>query len=145
MWISKQNENGQWTTGDQSATSLGTQETHDCIRRFCFPKSARLLSREEFQRVFHAKNKFCGEVVHIDYRMSRRPLPRLGITVSRRFGKAHVRNHFKRSTREAFRQHCWQFPDGIELNVSPRHSTIIPSTKQIVSDLLNLIEKIERA
>lgn len=138
MRISQQNENSFWKTSDQPASSQRAQKAHNSLKTFCFPKSARLLSREDFQRVYHARNRFSGEVVVIDYRSTKQVFPRLGITVSRRFGKAFLRNHFKRLVRESFRLNRVHFPLGFEINVSPRQGNTLPSMEQIVADFLNL-------
>ena len=44
----------------------------------------------------------------------------LGITVSKRYGKAHSRNRFKRVVREAFRHLAPSLPHDLEIHVVPR-------------------------
>lgn len=46
--------------------------------------------------------------------------PKLGITVSKKHGKAHARNLFKRRVREAFRHTYSQLPPQAELSIFPR-------------------------
>lgn len=48
------------------------------------------------------------------------PYPRLGLSVSRKVGKAVVRNRWKRLIREAFRLSRSQLPAGVDLIVIPR-------------------------
>lgn len=45
---------------------------------------------------------------------------RLGITVTKKFGKAHLRNRFKRLIREIFRTNFNQLPKGIWVHIRPR-------------------------
>ncbi|MBN2292748.1 MAG: ribonuclease P protein component [Pirellulales bacterium] len=46
--------------------------------------------------------------------------PRLGLSVSRKVGRAVVRNRWKRLIREAFRLSRHQLPDGVDFVVIPR-------------------------
>jgi len=48
------------------------------------------------------------------------PYPRVGLSVSRRLGRAVVRNRWKRLIREAFRLRREQLPVGIDLVIIPR-------------------------
>lgn len=68
------------------------------------------------------------------------PQSRLGICVTRKFGKAHDRNRFKRIVREAFRLHYGLIPSGLDIVVYPRSSEISKKMKmQDVAEDFSLI------
>ncbi len=135
MWLSQENENCQGANHRQSATQSRPQEAHPGVR---FPKDARVRSRNHYYGILKAGNKVFGKTIGVDYRLGRALKPRLGITVSKKYGKAHDRNRFKRVVREAFRSYCLNFPKDLEINVFPRKTTEPPSKRAILDDLINL-------
>ncbi len=76
----------------------------------------------------------------IEYVPSRSEETRLGITVSKRFGKAHERNQFKRRLREAFRTTLHRLPKGYDLNIRPRGLAKTSSSQQIAKELCYLLQ-----
>jgi ribonuclease P protein component len=141
MGISQENENRRRSESDQPSSSPGTQKTV-CLRQ-SFPKGARILTSKHFLAVLKARTKLFGALITIDYRLGRAKRPRLGITVSKKYGKAHDRNRFKRVVREAFRVIAPTLRSDLELNIAPRHSLLRPVKSAILEDLIQLIAKID--
>lgn len=137
MWISQKNENSSRSNHSQSPPPQQTQKADNCLS-FCFPKSSRILSKGHYHRLSRSGNKFFGESIGMDYFLGQSSCPKLGITVSKRFGKANQRNKFKRAVREAFRLTQHNFPKNLEINVFPRKSTA-PSLLSAIKDLEMLI------
>lgn len=107
--------------------------------RFCFQRESRLLSSRQFRIVDrHGKEKI-GRFMRIQVREVFRPDRKLGITVSRRFGKAVARNRFKRLVREGFRHAQHQLPDHIQINIRPLVGAQRATMQMIQQELIDLI------
>lgn len=77
-----------------------------------FPKSRRLLRRADFQRVYDGGTKIVGPFFLLFVRRREEEGPcRIGLTASRKVGKAVIRNRAKRLVREAVRRHWDSTPD----------------------------------
>jgi ribonuclease P protein component len=106
------------------------------INRLIFPKSFRILCRNDFRSVAREHNRFFGKVLLIDSRPSESL--RLGITAPRSFGNAVHRNRFKRLVREVFRNHRTKFPP-VDLVVLPKKGAEPLSLEVVKKDLLQFI------
>lgn len=110
-----------------------------------FPKSSRLLKSHQFSRVAKYGRTLSGKFLFVHICESRNPTLKLGLTVSRKFGKAVRRNRFKRLVREAFRLNQHRFPLFLHLSVRPSRS--FPenaSLEEVQEELCHLISPIER-
>ena len=60
---------------------------------------------------------------------------RLGITVTKRFGKAVQRNCFKRVVREAFRLSRGSLPEGVDMIIRPGKGGNIATMPEVKKEL----------
>ncbi len=112
---------------------------------YCFPKSLRLRKRRQFQRQIHNGQRTAGKWIIVECFLNHLEVTRLGITVTKRFGKSHDRNRFKRIVREAFRYCNKDLPSGYDLIVKPRAHAKEALSCDIQSELVQLVCKHERA
>jgi ribonuclease P protein component len=137
MWIPEENENCQRAPSHQSQTASRTQKT----QRLRFPKQARLLTSPQYQKLYRHGRRHVGTYIAIDFRRGYSFNPKLGITVSKKFGKANQRNRFKRIVREAFRLSLPYLPFDIEMNISPRSLSSEAKMSHILEDFKELYAK----
>lgn len=81
-----------------------------------FPKSRRLRTRVEYQRVYEHGTRLRGAGFAVFCRRAEASGPgRVGFSVPRRVGGAVVRNRVKRRLRELIRRQWDKLPEGCEL------------------------------
>ena len=68
------------------------------------PKQKRLAKRREFLRVYESGRKLFARFVVMFFAPNDLPYSRLGITATKKVGKANVRNRLKRWSREVYRK-----------------------------------------
>ena len=83
-----------------------------------FPRTSRLLTSEDFDRVFREGTAWRSPTLLVIAAPTGLGFPRLGLVVSRKVGKAHDRNRLKRVVREAFR--LWVRPGKKPLDIVVR-------------------------
>lgn len=109
-----------------------------------FPKRFRLRKRREYLQAQRVGRRLTSPhfIVYARSNGSRRP--RLGITVSRKVGKAHVRNRVKRLVREVFRRAREEFPSGMDFVVVAKSEIDPPDLAQTREELLGLARRLEQ-
>ena len=68
------------------------------------PKTKRLAKRAEFLRVYEKGQKIVSRYVVLFFAANGLPQSRIGITATKKLGKANIRNRLKRWTREVYRR-----------------------------------------
>lgn len=101
------------------------------------PRTARLLRRADFERVYRAgKKHFTGSLtVFFLPRPSPEGGPRIGLTVGRKMGGAVVRNRIRRRLREAVRLQRGQLPASVDLVLHPRKSVLEAEFTRLCSEV----------
>jgi len=113
------------------------------MKRFGFPKSARLLKPAEFDRVMQRRFSEADGLMILYAARGQSSATRLGLVVSRKCGNAVVRNRWKRLLREAFRLVYHELPAGLDLVVLPRRDAA-PHVGRLQTSLKTLAARLER-
>ena len=107
-----------------------------------FPKSLRLRSTGQFQKVFAARCSAADNTLILFAVPNELPHCRLGLAVSKKTGNAVVRNRWKRLIREAFRTSQAELPGSFDFVVLPQRNVDVRSVKHLEKSLQSLAAKI---
>lgn len=88
----------------------------------------------------HVASKYTGQWIIVKVRPNKNHCPKLGITVTRKFGKSHDRNRFKRLVRESFRLNYYKFMLGLDILVMPRSYALHAKMENVQSELLEALK-----
>ena len=109
------------------------------------PKEKRLAKRREFVRVYETGRKVFSRYAVLFVAGNDLPHSRIGITATKKLGKANVRNRLKRWTRETYRRQ--REPLGLDarsldivVNVKPNAASA--SFDEYSRDLARVLERI---
>ena len=114
------------------------------MRRFSFTKADRLLCRTEFLRLARIGTKIQNKDFIAVYSPGRTDGVRLGITVTKKVGRAVTRNRIKRYCREYFRLNRDKITGIWDINLIARQEAATLSSEQVFSSLQDLFGRIGR-
>lgn len=90
--------------------------------RHNFAKKHRIYRYKDFQDIFKRGKRFRQPHLMGIINSNDLGYQRLGISIGRKFGKAHQRNYFKRLVREAFRTFPLRENMGLDIVIVPNNS-----------------------
>ena len=133
-----------------SATSAGPSAPPSGSSRsgFGFPKSARLLERKSFRRVYDQGSRLNSPSFALFFaprtvEKSSVPGPRIGLTTPRALGNSAVRNRIKRRMREAIRLELPQFVRPVDYVFHPRRPVREIALPQLRREVERMLRKCE--
>lgn len=108
------------------------------------PRSGRIQKRADFLRAYENGTKTHGRFVVVFVMANDRGEPRIGVTATRKYGNAVVRNRAKRWVREVFRR--VRLPLGlskkqVDIVVNVKPSSADTEYRDFASDLERTLEK----
>lgn len=107
-----------------------------------FPRNVRVRKRRDFLRIQGQGQKFRTRHFLIFAAPIVCSKSRIGITVTRKIGKAVVRNRIKRLLREAFRHQLQSFPSGWDMVWIAKRNTVSACYTDVVSDMKIISRKL---
>jgi ribonuclease P protein component len=111
--------------------------------RLRFTRAHRIRSGRDFARAYDRRQRAGDDVLLVFGCENQLPHPRLGLSVSRKVGRATVRNRWKRLLREAFRLSQHDLPSGVDLVVIPRPEAK-PTLESVRGSLRRLARKVSQ-
>ncbi len=128
----KRTQTPQCTDTAQAGAALASRTV-----RHTFPKAARLLVRQEFLALQRRGERRYSRNFVVITSPAGTDRPRLGITASRKYGNAVIRNKMKRKLREFFRVR--------QALISPTHDIlIIPKSRAQELSFVQIVTELER-
>ena len=120
-------------------------KTVERLRSEALPKERRLAKRPQFVRVYETGRKQFSRYAVLFFAGNDLQNSRIGITVTRKVGKANIRNRLKRWTREVYRRQ--REPLGLDaqaldivVNIKP--GAVEASFEEFSRDLTRVLERI---
>ena len=95
-----------------------------------------------FRRLYHTSGVADGLLV-LYARKNRTDGNRVGVTVSKKLGKAHVRNRTRRRIREVYRLNEEKFQPGWDIVVVARTKAVEAPFEKLTASYLTLAKKVE--
>jgi len=111
------------------------------------PKEKRLAKRREFLRVYDTGRKWFTRYCVVFAAGNQLPYSRLGITATKKLGKANVRNRLKRWTREVYRRQREPLSldtHGLDVVVNVKPNAADARFEQYRDDLQRALERVVR-
>jgi ribonuclease P protein component len=102
--------------------------------------SSSLKLNHIFRRLYHT-NGFASSYLVLYARKNRSQCNRVGITVSKKLGKAHVRNRVRRRFREIYRLNEDKFQSGWDIVVVARSRSVEAPFGKLTESFLSLADK----
>lgn len=102
-----------------------------------------LKSSKNFKRVYKEGTSLVGSYVVLYFYPNGLFENRVGYSVSRKLGKAVVRNKIKRLLKEAYRKHFESLKEGFDIVFVPRRSILNVGLKEIEVCMSKLLRKSE--
>ena len=103
--------------------------------------SSSLKLNHIFQRLYHTKGVADGLLV-LYAKKNRTETNRVGITVSKKLGKAHIRNRTRRRIREVYRLNEEKFQPGWDIVVVARSKAVDAPFDKLTKSYLTLAKKL---
>lgn len=134
--FSGQNEHAFRPQDPQESQAQGTLAAYGLtLKREGLSRAERLSRKRDFERVFREGRRLDLPYLRIVYAENGRPWRRIGFAVSRKVGRAVVRNRIKRILRETFRRHKEIFPPGCDFVFIPRRAVLELSPDELARKL----------
>lgn len=105
-------------------------------------KIYRLKSPKDFRQAYQKGRSVVNAYLVLYFRKNFKDVYRIGISVSKKVGKAVIRNRIKRRLREICRLNEDVFPKGLDLIFVARAKIKNASYKTMEKSLLDLVKKI---
>lgn len=102
--------------------------------------SSSLKLNHVFRRLYHT-NGYASSYLVLYARKNRSDRNRIGITVSKKLGKAHVRNRVRRRIREIYRLNEEKFQRGWDVVIVARSRAVDAPFGKLTDNFLALSEK----
>ena len=109
-----------------------------------FTKVERLLKRPEYRYVYSHGKRYSFPLFTVFVLPTNRENSRLGVTVTKKIGKAVVRNRSKRLLKEIFRRNKGRLPCSLDLVVNVKDKLIAADYHEAEAQFLSFAAQVKR-
>ena len=109
-----------------------------------FPNSHRIVHSADYRTIYETGQRINSGRFVLFGLENQKGHARLGITVSRKVGCAHIRNRIKRLFREIFRRSSEEIPRNLDLVVNAKSSCVDAGLQELREEFIAAARKLAR-